>query len=94
MFRLFSFLILLLPPLLFPAKGSSVEKGRKIIRMRETRIEGRIQKPQVTYILQRSGKVQLMLDSGVSRFRPHFGEELSTYMKESFLNPLSEGKRE
>jgi hypothetical protein len=34
-------------------KGGGV-RGRKVIRIAETRIEGRIQKPQAFYILQRS----------------------------------------
>ncbi len=34
--------------------GGATRGGRKVIRIAETRIEGRIQKPQAFYILQRS----------------------------------------
>jgi len=34
--------------------ASAQNRARKVIRIEETRIEGRIQKPQAFYILQRS----------------------------------------
>ena len=37
-----------------PASAQRRGRGRRIIRIAETRIEGRIQKPQAFYILQRS----------------------------------------
>lgn len=36
------------------AQEKSRRRGRRVIRIQETRIEGRIQKPQAFYILQRS----------------------------------------
>lgn len=36
------------------AQEEGRRRGRRVIRIQETRIEGRIQKPQAFYILQRS----------------------------------------
>jgi hypothetical protein len=36
------------------AASAQQRRGRRVIRIQETRIEGRIQKPQAFYILQRS----------------------------------------
>ncbi len=45
----------LLTGLAFTASPSwAQKKGRRVIQITETRIEGRIQKPQAFYILQRS----------------------------------------
>jgi hypothetical protein len=41
-------------PSIAGAQGKKAGRGRKVIRIAETRIEGRIQKPQAFYILQRS----------------------------------------
>ncbi len=36
------------------ASAQQSRRGRRVVRLAETRIEGRIQKPQAFYILQRS----------------------------------------
>ena len=44
--------------LLLPAGLWAASRGGKIIRMEELRIEGRVQKPQVTYILSLFSPIQ------------------------------------
>lgn len=48
-------------------------RGKRVIRIQEaTRIIGEVQRPQVTYILNRSQRVQMSLDPSLERIRPSF----------------------
>jgi hypothetical protein len=49
-----TFGLVLLTPLVTSAQTRGERPRRRVIRLAETRIEGRIQKPQAFYILQRS----------------------------------------
>jgi hypothetical protein len=68
--------VLWIVPLFFVLSGflsAEEPRGRRVIRIREaTRVIGEIQRPQVTYILNRSQRVQMSLDPSLERIRPSF----------------------
>lgn len=53
----------------------------RALKMKELRVEGQAQKPQVSFILQRSSKINLDVD--INRFRPKFSRKTVELMREN-----------
>jgi len=72
-------LAVLLAAVLMAMPGSA--RAAKALKMEELKVEGQAQKPQVSFILQRSSKINL--DVEINRFRPKFSRKTIEQLSEA-----------